>query len=186
MLQAHHDLPLGILEKIALRFKRNVFPSEATEMLQMMRGDGRGLRYLTRHSGENVCIASAPGRVARDFGDITPDEVLQTQLRLLYGSVDRMEFYVGLFAEPRSKDGPLPPLLQTMVAVDAFSQALTNPLLSEHVWGNADVRLTTFTRDGLDAIDATSSLRDILARNSQGLGDRFVGMTRQGWAPGAE
>ena len=125
-------------------------------------------------------------RVARDFGDITPDEVLQTQLRLLYGSVDRMEFYVGLFAEPRSKDGPLPPLLQTMVAVDAFSQALTNPLLSEHVWGNADVRLTTFTRDGLDAIDATSSLRDILARNSQGLGDRFVGMTRQGWAPGAE
>ena len=29
VLQAHHDLPLGILDKIALRFKSNVFPSEA-------------------------------------------------------------------------------------------------------------------------------------------------------------
>jgi monoamine oxidase len=67
VLQAHHDLPLGILEKIALRFRKNVFPSEASEVLQLKREDGRGLHYLTRHWGSNVCIAFAPGRLARDL-----------------------------------------------------------------------------------------------------------------------
>jgi monoamine oxidase len=67
VLQAHHDLPLGILEKVALRFKRNVFPSEASEFLRMKRDDGRGLAYLTRHGGGNVCVAFAPGRLARDL-----------------------------------------------------------------------------------------------------------------------
>ncbi len=67
VLQAHHDLPLGILEKVALRFKRNVFPSESSERLRTKRGDGRGLFYLTRHGGGNVCIAFAHGRLARDL-----------------------------------------------------------------------------------------------------------------------
>ena len=30
VLQAHHDLPLGVMNKVALRFKRNVFPSAGT------------------------------------------------------------------------------------------------------------------------------------------------------------
>jgi monoamine oxidase len=67
VLQAHHDLPLGVLDKVALRFKRNVFPSESTEFLRMKSDDGRGLDYLTRHTGENVCIAFARGRLARDL-----------------------------------------------------------------------------------------------------------------------
>lgn len=118
---------------------------------------------------------------ARSFADVTPDSGLQAELRELYGEVDRLEFYVGLFAQPRVKNSPLPPLLQTMVAVDAFSQAMTNPLLSQHIWGDTELRVATFTRPGLDAIEATGSLRDILERNSTGLGDRFVGMTRQYW-----
>lgn len=65
VLQAHHDLPLGILEKVALRFKKNVFPSEKSERLRMKRDDGRGLGYLTRHFDSNVCIGLAPGRLAR-------------------------------------------------------------------------------------------------------------------------
>ena len=67
MLQAHHDLPLGILQKIALRFKKNVFPSETTEFLRMKRVDGRGHSYLTRHWGSNVCIAFSTGRLAREL-----------------------------------------------------------------------------------------------------------------------
>jgi monoamine oxidase len=65
VLQAHHDLPLGVLDKVALRFKKNVFPSEGSEFLQMKRDDGRGLNYLTRHWDSNVCIAFAAGRLAR-------------------------------------------------------------------------------------------------------------------------
>lgn len=123
---------------------------------------------------------------ARTFADITPDARVQEELRALYDEVERLEFYPGLFAQPRTKDGPLPPLLQTMVAVDAFSQALTNPLLSEHVWGNARVANDTFTPEGLAAIRDTGSLRDVLERNSTGLGERFVGMTREGWCRGME
>jgi monoamine oxidase len=67
ILQAHHDLPLGVLDKVALRFKKNVFPSEATEFLQMKRDDGRGLNYLTRHFGSNVCIGFVAGRLAREL-----------------------------------------------------------------------------------------------------------------------
>ncbi len=125
-------------------------------------------------------------RRARDFSDITPDVTIQNELKALYGSVDRLEFYPGLFAQPRTPDGPLPPLLQTMVAVDAFSQALTNPLLSEHVWGDPITKRGTFTPEGIRAIEHTSTLADVLARNASDLRGRFVGMTRQGWKPGGE
>lgn len=107
--------------------------------------------------------------------------VVAAKLKALYGSVENVEFYVGLFAEARGRNGPLPDLLLSMVAMDAFSQAMTNPLLSEHVWGHKDNRRLAFTDLGLAAIEQTRTLRDILVRNSQGVGDRFVGMTRKGF-----
>jgi prostaglandin-endoperoxide synthase 2 len=51
----------------------------------------------------------------------------------------------------------------TMVAVDAFSQALTNPLLAKSVF-NA----STFSRAGMRAIKRTSRLQDLVARNTPG------------------
>ncbi|GAA0326129.1 hypothetical protein GCM10009087_40550 [Sphingomonas oligophenolica] len=106
---------------------------------------------------------------------------LAAELKRLYGTVENVEYYVGLFAEPREKNGPLPELILSMVAMDAFSQALTNPLLSEHVWGDADNRKLTFTDMGIAEIAATNKLRDILVRNASGVADRFVGMTRPDW-----
>jgi prostaglandin-endoperoxide synthase 2 len=106
---------------------------------------------------------------------------LADELSRLYGHIDNVEFYVGLFAEPREKNGPLPDLILAMVAMDAFSQALTNPLLSEHVYGDKENRLLAFTKEGLAEIAATQKLRDILLRNSKGLGEQFVGMTRRDW-----
>ena len=104
---------------------------------------------------------------------------LAARLKALYGTPDNVEFYVGLFAEPREPNGPLPDLVSAMVAMDAFSQALTNPLLSEHVWGNTANKRLAFTDAGIAAIDATKTLRDVLVRNSTGLGNPFVGMTRR-------
>lgn len=106
---------------------------------------------------------------------------LAARLKALYGSLDNLEFYVGLFAEPRQPNGPLPGLITVMVAMDAFSQAFTNPLLSEHVWGDDVNRKATFTDAGIAEINKTSRLRDILERNTTNLGTRFVGMTRQDW-----
>jgi prostaglandin-endoperoxide synthase 2 len=106
---------------------------------------------------------------------------LAARLQALYGDVNNVEFYVGLFAERVEKNGPLPELVSSMVAMDAFSQALTNPLLSEHIWGNPNNRRLAFTDAGLAAIEKTQTLRNVLERNSKGLGKGFVGMTRKEW-----
>jgi prostaglandin-endoperoxide synthase 2 len=50
--------------------------------------------------------------------------------------------------------------MRTMVGVDAFSQALTNPLLSSNVYGE-----DTFSEVGLGIIDGTKTFKDIVGRN---------------------
>jgi monoamine oxidase len=99
VLQAHNDLPLGILEKVALRFKKNVFPSETTEFLRMKRDDGRGLGYLTRHFDTNVCIAFAPGRLARELeaeGEAAAIALAVEGLAAMLGGDVRKQFDKGV------------------------------------------------------------------------------------------
>jgi prostaglandin-endoperoxide synthase 2 len=51
----------------------------------------------------------------------------------------------------------------TMVAVDAFSQALTNPLLVKSVF-----KASTFSKVGKREIKRTSRLQDLVDRNTPG------------------
>ncbi|MCF6469859.1 heme peroxidase [Nonomuraea sp. MG754425] len=98
----------------------------------------------------------------RDFGQITGDPRVAGALRELYRDVDDVDLYVGLFAEePGSPDAILPPLLTKIIAIDAFSQALTNPLLAPRVFNAA-----TFSPQGVRIIAATRSLSDIVRRNT--------------------
>ena len=120
------------------------------------------------------------GRVA-SFRDMTKDEARQRALAALYDSPEVMEFYVGLFAEDRVANSPLATLILIMVAVDAFSQAMTNPLLSQHIFGNPVNSVAAFTQLGLDEIAATGSPADILGRNSNWDGKTPVAMTRADW-----
>jgi prostaglandin-endoperoxide synthase 2 len=113
---------------------------------------------------------------AETFGDISSDPAIVATLQNLYPTPDDVEFYPGLFAEDRVKNAPLPGLILKMVAVDAFSQALTNPLLSAHVF-NA----TTFTQWGFDLIANTHSLEDVLGRNVAKRGAQAMVMTQPGW-----
>lgn len=112
------------------------------------------------------------------FSDISKKSEVVEFLKNTYKSVDDIEFYVGLFAEDIDNNTPLPELLLRMVAIDAFSQALTNPLLSEHVW-----KEETFTKEGWKVINKTNTVRDILQRNVKGgiNGDVFIGMTHRDW-----
>jgi prostaglandin-endoperoxide synthase 2 len=111
------------------------------------------------------------------FEQITSDGAVQKLLRELYRSPSRIEFYPGLFAEEPVTNSPLPPLILRMVAVDAFSQALTNPLLSQHVFNEL-----TFSEIGWRAIETTRSLSDLLERNSPGgLKGERINMTRSDW-----
>jgi Animal haem peroxidase len=113
------------------------------------------------------------------FEEISSNPAVVAKLRELYDEPNQVEFYVGLFAEDTVKNSPLPELLLRFVAVDAFSQALTNPLLSEHVFNPS-----TFSVPGWAAIHETKCLKDILDRNSTHANDdvEFVGMTRPGWS----
>jgi monoamine oxidase len=98
VLQAHHDLPLGLLNKVALRFKRNVFPSERSEFLGLRRGDGRAMNYLTRHWGENVCIGFAAGRFAHELeaaGEAAAIEHALSELVAMLGGELRRHFDKG-------------------------------------------------------------------------------------------
>jgi prostaglandin-endoperoxide synthase 2 len=68
---------------------------------------------------------------------------------------------VGLLAEDRYAGAPLGDMMRTMVGVDAFSQALTNPLLSNNVYGEA-----AFSQEGLAIVEATGAFEDIVRRNA--------------------
>lgn len=96
----------------------------------------------------------------RDFKELTPDTALQDELRRLYVDIDHVELVVGLFAEEPRYGILFGELMGVMVGSDAFTQALTNPLLSTHIF-NAK----TFSDYGLDQINATSTLQDLVKRN---------------------
>jgi prostaglandin-endoperoxide synthase 2 len=97
----------------------------------------------------------------KSFEELTGDSELAEQLAELYrGGIDTLDFFVGLFAEAGFAGGPLGLLTLMMVSVDAFSQALTNPLLSKNIYGPA-----TFSPQALAQMEATTSFDDIVQRN---------------------
>ncbi|RBQ17314.1 heme peroxidase [Spongiactinospora rosea] len=112
----------------------------------------------------------------RRFEHVNADRKVSDALRDLYRGVDDLDLYVGLFAEePGSPDAILPPLLTKIIAVDAFSEVLTNPLLAPRVFNAA-----TFSPYGLRVIATTRTLADVLARNApEDPQPRFISMTRQ-------
>ncbi|MEV0612001.1 peroxidase family protein [Nonomuraea sp. NPDC050404] len=114
----------------------------------------------------------------RRFEHVNGDGRVSGALRELYRDVDDLDLYVGLFAEePGSPEAILPPLLTKIIAIDAFSQVLTNPLLAPRVFGEA-----TFSPYGMRVIEATHRLSDVLRRNTpEDPEPRFVSMSRRTW-----
>jgi prostaglandin-endoperoxide synthase 2 len=96
-----------------------------------------------------------------NFDELTSDKEVQQRLEALYGTIDNLEWYVGIFAEDYPDYMMMGELLTYMVANDAFTQALTNPLLARNVFTEA-----TFTKTGMEIIKSTSSLQEIVTRNA--------------------
>ena len=103
-------------------------------------------------------------RVTR-FEQISGDPRVVDGLRRVYGDVDRIEFFAGLFAEELLPRAAVPKLIGRMVAADAFSHALTNPLLAPAVFNER-----TFSPQGMQSIRATWRLQHLLDRNAPGSG----------------
>lgn len=96
----------------------------------------------------------------RSFSKLTDNDELAQRLEVLYGSIDNLELYVGLFAENASGKELFGDLMTRMVGVDALSQIFTNPLLSKYVYNES-----TFSKYGLDIIEETESIQDLVNRN---------------------
>ncbi|MCA1994410.1 MAG: heme peroxidase [Coleofasciculus sp. S288] len=95
-----------------------------------------------------------------DFDQISSDEKVQKELKRLYGHVDNIELYVGLYAEDLRPNSALPPLVGRLIGIDAFSQAMTNPLLAENVFNPE-----TFSPVGWEEIQNTKTLSQVVHRN---------------------
>ncbi len=76
--------------------------------------------------------------------------------------MDRLEFVVGLFAEKHDGSSPFGESLRIIVAVDAFSQVFTNPLLS----AGCREQAAAFASIGAGIVDGTNGLEDIVRRNA--------------------
>jgi prostaglandin-endoperoxide synthase 2 len=113
----------------------------------------------------------------RSYERLTRDPDLAARLRAAYGpDVNQVELMVGLLAEECDRRSVLGDLMTVMVAVDAFSQALTNPLVATRVHGAA-----TFSAEGLDRIrkEGRNHTFAALARGTTDIGDRCVNFSQQ-------
>lgn len=117
---------------------------------------GRQLQLASYNDYREMC--GFP-RVTK-FEQITGDEFTQQKLKELYGHVDKIEFFVGLYAEDVRENSTIPPLVARLIGIDAFSQALTNPILSPNIFNKE-----TFSPVGWDIIQNTNTVSDLVNRN---------------------
>ncbi|MEM1351893.1 MAG: peroxidase family protein [Pseudomonadota bacterium] len=135
-------------------------------------------RFCDLASFSDYCDYMSQRRPA-SFKAISSDPFVAGKLAEFYDGPRDVDFHVGLFCEDRVPNSPLPNLVLTFVALDAFSQALTNPLLSRDVF-----KRSTFSAPGWRAINETETLKDVVARNSDGpVDETFIAFTRKEWEP---
>lgn len=96
----------------------------------------------------------------KSFEELTGEKVLSAKLAELYDNdIEKLEWYIGMVCEKHAQNMIMGDMLFYMVAHDAFTHAITNPLLAEDVFNPQ-----TFSDVGWDIINETSTLDDILAR----------------------
>lgn len=71
------------------------------------------------------------------FAELTGDAELAGMLEDIYGTVERVDFQVGLLAEDKYPPAILGALMLAMVGSEAFSHILTNPLLALAIYDEA-------------------------------------------------
>lgn len=97
-------------------------------------------------------------KAAKRFEDISNDAELVGELRRLYdGKIDDVEWYIGMCAETHGRGMLMGDLMFYMVAHDAFTHALTNPLLSKEIF-----KPITFGDVGWKYVQRTTTLKQVV------------------------
>jgi prostaglandin-endoperoxide synthase 2 len=115
----------------------------------------------------------------KSFEDLSSDPKVVEILSGCYKDVDQVELYVGLVCADNKINSPFPMSLIFYVALDAFSQVLTNPLLSETCF-----REETYSAYGWEMVTAEAplTLKQLIERNTPtDDSKKFIGFTREGW-----
>ena len=117
-------------------------------------------RQARLRSFNDYCEAFSFPRL-NSFEELTDDPKLLQELKKLYSDrIDDLEWHVGIFAERHNPGFMLGRLMTRMVGYDAFTHALTNPLMSTHMQNEQ-----TFSNIGLSVIKETNTIKDIIKRN---------------------
>lgn len=108
--------------------------------------------------------------------EMADSPAVATALKAVYGDdVNAVEFTVGLFAEKRDPGQVMPQTLIQIVALDAFTHILTNPLLASEVHCEA-----TFSPEGWEIINAQATLVDVIKRNTDPTKQVFASLEFKG------
>ena len=99
------------------------------------------------------------------IGDQPFAEELIADLSRLYCDVNRVELFPGLFAEQHKGDVIMGDLMTSMVAYDAITQLMNNPMVSKNLYS-----AETFSEKGFQLLKKTSSFSQVA---------RFVGLDLQ-------
>jgi prostaglandin-endoperoxide synthase 2 len=98
----------------------------------------------------------------RSIDELADSDAIAAELKRIYNDdVDAVEFTVGLFGEKRGEKECMPETLIRMVAYDAFTHILTNPVLSTEVHCPL-----TYSEAGWDIVQQNSTFEEIVKRNS--------------------
>lgn len=101
---------------------------------------------------------------AKRFEDITTAPDRLKKLKELYGSIDDVEWHIGMYAEDHEENAVLGELMMRMVAYDAFTHVFTNPLISTGVFSEE-----TFSAVGIEILETqAATLQSLILRNVQG------------------
>nr|MBX2880017.1 hypothetical protein [Granulosicoccus sp.] len=96
-----------------------------------------------------------------EFHDLRASKEVTERLKDIYEEdINKLDFLVGLYAERASETRLFGDLMTRMVAYDAFTQVLTNPLVSKNI-----LTKKTITEVGIERLKNTNSLNDIWQRN---------------------
>ncbi len=113
------------------------------------------------------------------FENLTGEKELSAKLAQLYGNdISRLEWYIGMLCEKHAQNMIMGDMLYYMVAHDAFTHAITNPLLADDVF-----REETFSPTGWAIIQETKTLADIMAKVAPPSPGQRVNFTYPGATP---
>ena len=120
---------------------------------------------LASYNAYRTCFNLEP---VGSFEELTGEKVMSAKLAQLYNNdIEKLEWYIGMVCEKHAQNMIMGDMLFYMVAHDAFTHAITNPLLATDVFNEQ-----TFGKVGWDVINQTTTLDEILARVAPPSGDQ--------------